>query len=331
MDGELNNASVTSRGWGVEMALPWSLLSHAAGRPCPPGPGDQWRINFSRVQYKVSWDSATQQYVKDPPDQREQNWVWSPQWQVAMHLPEFWGYVQFSQLGVQAAAAGSSSGPAAPTDAQFRLDPSWPLRTFLVDGYNLQKGLWQREGRYSNCMMELQLPAPQPEVAERPLVQCTETGFLISAQLPLPDTREDGRRHVRRFYINEEGRITSRNLWVDPDPPAPGSDGRRQAGWGTVLIISSMVAVAGAAAAALAWRSNSTVPRASALSMLRSLRLGRSWAAVTALAKRRTASAGVSQGDAGPRHAEHTEMEEQPLLLSVPLQPTSSPAASGNV
>ena len=33
-------------------------------------------------------------YVKDPPDQSENNWVWSPQWEVAMHKPEMWGYVQ---------------------------------------------------------------------------------------------------------------------------------------------------------------------------------------------------------------------------------------------
>ena len=36
------------------------------------------------------------QKFKDPPGQAESNWVWSPQYQIAMHQPETWGYVQFA-------------------------------------------------------------------------------------------------------------------------------------------------------------------------------------------------------------------------------------------
>ena len=38
-------------------------------------------------------------YIKDPPDQKENNWVWSPQWEVQMHKPELWGYVQVGTSG----------------------------------------------------------------------------------------------------------------------------------------------------------------------------------------------------------------------------------------
>lgn len=58
--------------------------------------GDRWRINFSRVHYNVTWDDQQQRYIKDPADQPGYNFVWSPQWQVQMHQPETWGYLQFS-------------------------------------------------------------------------------------------------------------------------------------------------------------------------------------------------------------------------------------------
>lgn len=66
------------------------LLLHAAAA------GDKWRINFSRVHWNVTWSAEQQRYVKEPADQPGYNFVWSPQWQVQMHQPETWGYLQFS-------------------------------------------------------------------------------------------------------------------------------------------------------------------------------------------------------------------------------------------
>jgi hypothetical protein len=95
VEGSINSAA-GSKGWTVELALPWSLLGQAAGgRQIPPTPGDHWRINFSRVHWNVTWSEEQHRYVKTPPDQPGYNWVWSPQWQVQMHQPETWGYVQF--------------------------------------------------------------------------------------------------------------------------------------------------------------------------------------------------------------------------------------------
>jgi hypothetical protein len=48
------------------------------------------------VHWNVTWSEQQQRYVKEPPDQPGYNFVWSPQWQVQMHQPETWGYVQFS-------------------------------------------------------------------------------------------------------------------------------------------------------------------------------------------------------------------------------------------
>ena len=83
------------------MAMPWKILREAAPERKPPQPGDRWRVNFSRVEWQV--DVADGRYAKrlkpgskDPLP--EDNWVWSPQGAINMHMPERWGYVQFSGL-----------------------------------------------------------------------------------------------------------------------------------------------------------------------------------------------------------------------------------------
>ena len=94
LDGTLNDPSDLDRGWTVELAIPWSAFGDAAGMPLPPRPDDVWRVNFSRVQWKL--DQTSSGYVKVP-DTPEDNWVWSPQFQVDMHQPEHWGYVTFTR------------------------------------------------------------------------------------------------------------------------------------------------------------------------------------------------------------------------------------------
>jgi hypothetical protein len=83
-----------------------------------PKAGDTWRINFSRVQWRhdrerldadgtritpfnvtdraamMRQDGAFNEYSKRP-GLPEDNWVWSPQWAIDMHLPQYWGKVTF--------------------------------------------------------------------------------------------------------------------------------------------------------------------------------------------------------------------------------------------
>ncbi len=99
LDGTVNDPSDRDRGWTVEIAIPWDVLGQCAHRPAPPAPGDQWRVNFSRVEW--TRDVAGGRYVRrrDPATGRdlpEDNWVWSPQGLINMHYPEMWGFVQFS-------------------------------------------------------------------------------------------------------------------------------------------------------------------------------------------------------------------------------------------
>lgn len=118
--GTLNNPNDIDKKWVVELAIPWKDLAEFAGTSCPPNPGDQWRINFSRVQWETNVLDGN--YVKVP-NKKEDNWVWSPQGAIDMHRPEMWGYVQFEQV---------------PT--QFRKDPDWDTKCELMDYYWKHKG-----------------------------------------------------------------------------------------------------------------------------------------------------------------------------------------------
>lgn len=97
VDGTLNCSEDVDRGWTVEVAIPWTSMADHALTPCPPRPGDQWRVNFSRVEW--CFDRVKGGYLRKegiPCD----NWVWSPQGEVNMHIPEMWGFVQFAGITV---------------------------------------------------------------------------------------------------------------------------------------------------------------------------------------------------------------------------------------
>jgi hypothetical protein len=99
LQGTLNDPTDVDTGWTVEMAFPWEVIGEGALPGAPPEDGAQWRINFSRVEWRTRLENGT--YVKetDPKTGQafpEYNWVWSPQGLINMHYPEMWGFVQFA-------------------------------------------------------------------------------------------------------------------------------------------------------------------------------------------------------------------------------------------
>lgn len=99
-DGTINDASDIDRGWGVEMAIPWSGLVPPNGAAATPAPsiGDVWRVNFSRVQWPLHRrETGGYERAAEPSFEvhHEDNWVWSPQGEINMHIPEAWGFVHF--------------------------------------------------------------------------------------------------------------------------------------------------------------------------------------------------------------------------------------------
>jgi hypothetical protein len=91
VNGTLNNPRDRDRGWSVEIAFPWAAFGSRAPVHRPLA-GDQWRVNFSRVEWRTSVEAG--KYVKVP-RLPEDNWVWSPQGLINMHVPDRWGYVEF--------------------------------------------------------------------------------------------------------------------------------------------------------------------------------------------------------------------------------------------
>lgn len=98
VDGTVNNPADTDRSWSVEVFIPWSSLNQVMKKKGMPEAGEQFRVNFSRVQWTT--DVKDGKYVKIPmPGEdkiREYNWVWAPTGVINIHMPEYWGYVQFA-------------------------------------------------------------------------------------------------------------------------------------------------------------------------------------------------------------------------------------------
>jgi hypothetical protein len=92
IQGSLNDPANRDRGWSIELALPWKVLAEAAPERRAPEAGETWRLNFSRVQWDT--DVVDGRYVKLK--QPEHNWVWSPQGEINMHIPERWGFIRFA-------------------------------------------------------------------------------------------------------------------------------------------------------------------------------------------------------------------------------------------
>ena len=90
--GTLNNPKDRDSGWSVEIAFPWKVLGEFAHKPAPPKAGDEWRVNFSRVEWQHEVVDGRYRKVGKT---KEDNWVWSPQGVINMHVPEKWGRVRF--------------------------------------------------------------------------------------------------------------------------------------------------------------------------------------------------------------------------------------------
>jgi hypothetical protein len=102
VQGTLNDASDTDKGWSVEIAIPWSFVTEPGGRTVVPE-NECWRLNFSRVNWDFDLKDGSYSRKTDPKTGKflpEYNWVWSPQGVINMHEPEHWGYVYFSTTKV---------------------------------------------------------------------------------------------------------------------------------------------------------------------------------------------------------------------------------------
>jgi uncharacterized lipoprotein YddW (UPF0748 family) len=97
--GTLNDPASTDTCWIVEMALPLDGLMLGKKPGSRPAEGVQWRVNFSRVEWKTEVTGSEYLKKTDPVTGKEfpeDNWVWSPMGEISMHIPERWGRLEFS-------------------------------------------------------------------------------------------------------------------------------------------------------------------------------------------------------------------------------------------
>ncbi len=171
--GTVNRPGDRDQGWTVEIALPWRALQEAAPGRKPPAPGAQWRVNFSRVEWQV--DVRDGRYVKrtDPATSKplpEDNWVWSPQGLIDMHMPERWGYVQFSGI---AAGAGTET---------FVEDPNERVKWALRRLYHRQRRFRGANGRFAGDLTALGASDIRVDgLAFRPVLETAGSSYEIHA------------------------------------------------------------------------------------------------------------------------------------------------------
>jgi hypothetical protein len=172
LTGTLNLAGDRDQGWTVEVALPWKILKEAAAGHRAPVAGEQWRINFSRVEWQMDvvegkYSKRLQPGGKNPLP--EDNWVWSPQGAINMHMPERWGYVQFSDR------------PAGKESVAFVDDPNDRVKWALRRLYYRQSTYRAAHGTYATTLEALNAGDIHVDGVDfKPVLRTTASGFEIT-------------------------------------------------------------------------------------------------------------------------------------------------------
>ncbi|HTV00671.1 MAG TPA: carbohydrate-binding family 9-like protein, partial [Luteitalea sp.] len=171
--GTLSRPGDTDEGWTVELALPWASLREAANDHRAPRDGEHWRLNFSRVQWTLDVrDGAYSRRLDAATGKRlpEDNWVWSPQGAIDMHMPERWGVLQFTD-----APAGSRT-------VGFVEDRNDRVRWALRRLYYRQRTHRRTQGRYATDLAALRVSDIRVEGLQfRPTLHVTPSMYEIIA------------------------------------------------------------------------------------------------------------------------------------------------------
>ncbi|MDR1594972.1 MAG: carbohydrate-binding family 9-like protein [Prevotellaceae bacterium] len=181
--GTLNNPADEDEGWTVEIAIPFKDISDT------PKNGNIWRIGFSRVE----WDThvVDGKYVKQTDNNGkslpERNWVWSPTGAINMHMPERWGYLQFST---------QKAGEQLPA---FEMPYSESQSRYLWMIFYRQQQYHQKNGAYATSLNELSLPEVVTVAGKSNTLSIVATPFQFIASIS-----DDTGKSVR---ISNEGKI----------------------------------------------------------------------------------------------------------------------------
>ncbi len=196
IQGTLNRPNDRDSGWSVEIAIPWTVLAECAHRPCPPVDGDQWKINFSRVEWQTEVKNGKYIKLVDPATGKwlpENNWVWSPQGLIAMHYPEMWGLVQFTMV-----ECGTEP-------VSFVSDPADSARWALRQLFYAERNYFNLKGKYTKSLGYLKLDSIFVRGYDWPPdIEITSTCFTAKLH------RNDSTSYLS---IKEDGRVIQKERW----------------------------------------------------------------------------------------------------------------------
>lgn len=181
IDGTLNDPKDIDKGWSVEVAFPWKVITEASRKNGVPK-NEFWRINFSRVNWDYQLKDGKYSRKQDADEKflPEYNWVWSPQWVINMHEPEHWGYLFFADAKV-----GSKVNFEIPKDEYIK----WRL-------YAIYRKLMASGGKFSSATNELE-PITLYGSQMLPKVEKQVSGWNLSVVSPFSSKvlliKEDGK------------------------------------------------------------------------------------------------------------------------------------------
>jgi hypothetical protein len=194
-EGTLNDAGDTDKKWTVDMAIPFAALQKD-NTPPDPKENPLWRINFSRVQWDTEIVEGKYKKKINPATGKpfpEHNWVWSPQGDINMHYPEWWGYLRFAEHAPQK------------KHDDFVLPPHEESKKYLWLVYYKQKGYLRNHGKYAVSLSQLQLPSKITTITGNEcILQLTSAGTQFSATI-VCDSPEAG------WQIDQNGKVTPVN------------------------------------------------------------------------------------------------------------------------
>jgi hypothetical protein len=190
IQGSLNNPSDIDSMWTVEMAIPlWSMIEIRNKPRTIPQEGEQWRINFSRVQWQHEIVNNQYQRKREGANLlREDNWVWSNQKVINMHEPEKWGVIQFTTNSTSSNVTYAEDSDMEIKQVLFAL--------FRITRFGEFKYLQENEVGYS-CQIEANYGNEKTIFAN---FLKTHFGFEITLKSPVSS---------KNYSINQEGYLKS--------------------------------------------------------------------------------------------------------------------------
>ena len=191
--GTLNNPKDTDKGWTVEFAIPRKAIAQSFDNYLKAG--NYLRIGFSRVEWQYELVNGKYQRKKDASGKYlpEDNWTWGPTGQIAMHMPERWGFVFLSDRTVGAADA----------NVKFTYPADFEIERLLWAMFYAQEEHFNKTGRYMSTVWQFGLTDKEWAMLPKGAKLSVEA---ISHDYEITVTKPDG----KQIYIDVDGYLRRR-------------------------------------------------------------------------------------------------------------------------